>query len=154
MRKLSRREIREFLLQALYARSMDGTAFDLRLFTASYYDRPMDGVLSDPYFIEAYEGIIAKEGEILAITTKFAPKFDTSIMPLVNLLPIFIAVYEMLYLQVDQVPENVSINEAVELAKRFSDDGARELVNGVLASVKAQKEEAKSIVPVAPHFFI
>lgn len=32
------------------------------------------------------------------------------------------------------IPEAVATNEAIELAKRFSDDGGREFVNGVLSS--------------------
>ncbi len=154
MRKLSRREIREFLLQSLYARSIFWREFDLEAFSESYYDRSMKDVLEDGYFREVYDGVIVREWEILAITHKFASKFDTSIMPLVNILPIFIALYEMLYLQADSIPTNVSINEAVELAKRFSDEGARELVNGVLASVKQEQSTLKNIEKTSAYFFL
>ena len=45
-----------------------------------------------------------------------------------------LAVYEMLY--DDDIPVNVAINEAVELAKRYgSDDNAASFVNGVLAKL-------------------
>ena len=45
-----------------------------------------------------------------------------------------LAVYEMLY--DDDVPVNVAINEAVELAKSYgSDDNAASFVNGVLAKL-------------------
>ena len=44
-----------------------------------------------------------------------------------------LAIYEIKY--VDDVPEKVAINEAVELAKRFGEDGAGAFVNGVLAGV-------------------
>ena len=39
----------------------------------------------------------------------------------------------MLY---EEIPHNVSINEAVELCKKFDDDKARPFVNGILNSVK------------------
>ena len=42
-----------------------------------------------------------------------------------------LGVYEVLY--DDTVPQAVAINEAVELAKRFGQDGAPSFVNGVLA---------------------
>ncbi len=50
-----------------------------------------------------------------------------------------LAIYEMLY--VDDVPTSVSINEAVELAKKYSmpDDSA--FVNGVLGSVAKALDE-------------
>lgn len=45
-----------------------------------------------------------------------------------------LAVYEMLY--DDDIPVNVAINEAVELAKSYgSDDNAASFVNGVLAKL-------------------
>ena len=44
-----------------------------------------------------------------------------------------LCVYEMLY---EEIPHNVSINEAVELCKKFDDDKARPFVNGILNSVK------------------
>ncbi|MFZ4461180.1 MAG: transcription antitermination protein NusB [Patescibacteria group bacterium] len=154
MRKLSRREVREFLLQALYARSVLGTDFSLENFASSYYESPVGDALVDAYFLDMYEGIVVQEGTLLQIVKMYAPKFDITIMPLVNLLPIFIGAYEMLYLKADQVPEKVSINEAVELAKKFSDDGARELVNGVLNSLKDQKNDIlATLTPREGHFF-
>ena len=91
---------------------------------------------------------------MIAVVKKYAPKFDPEIMPLINLLPIFIAAYEMLYLKSENVPPIVSINEAVELAKKFSDDSARELVNGVLNKLKDDSETVlATIEPVSPLFF-
>lgn len=59
---------------------------------------------------------------MLYIVKKFAPKFDISSMPLINLIPVFIASYEMLYLECDKIPYKVSIDEALELTKTYSDD--------------------------------
>ena len=44
-----------------------------------------------------------------------------------------LAVYEILYR--DDIPYKVSVNEAVELAKLFSDDSSPSFINGVLAGV-------------------
>lgn len=92
-----------------------------------------------PYFQAMFSGVIEKEGELLTIIHKYAPKFDITTMPVGNLLPIMIASYEMLYLTIDTIPEKVSINEAIELAKVFSDDTARTMVNGVLNALKDEK---------------
>ncbi len=51
----------------------------------------------------------------------------------VNLSILRLAVSEMEYAE---VPYQVSINEAVELAKKYSDDEAPSFVNGVLADIK------------------
>ncbi len=45
-----------------------------------------------------------------------------------------LAVYEMKY--VDDIPSNVSINEAVELSKKFSVDDEYKFVNGVLGAIE------------------
>lgn len=55
-----------------------------------------------------------------------------------------IAVYEMYFLAKD-VPWNVSINEAVELAKKFSTTDSSKYVNGILNSFKKQLEQ-KSVI--------
>ena len=154
MRKLTRREIREFLLQSLYAKSMLGDSYDPKEFASSYYSSPVDQAFDDAYYSESFEGIQREEGTLLQIVALYAPKFDADIMPIINLLPIFSAAYEMLYLKCDQVPEKVSINEAVELAKRFSDDGAREMINGVLNKLKDEKSTVlATIVPRKKLFF-
>lgn len=51
----------------------------------------------------------------------------------VNLAILRLSVSEMQYAD---VPYQVSINEAVELAKKYSDDEAPSFVNGVLADIK------------------
>ena len=44
-----------------------------------------------------------------------------------------LAIYEILYR--DDIPYKVSINEAVELAKKYGEDKSKNFVNGILASV-------------------
>lgn len=44
-----------------------------------------------------------------------------------------LAIYEIFY--VDDVPEKVAINEAVEIAKKYAEDDAAAFVNGVLSGV-------------------
>ena len=45
-----------------------------------------------------------------------------------------LCVYEMIY--IDSIPVNVSLNEAVELSKKYDEDKARPFVNGVLNAIK------------------
>ncbi|MDD5197288.1 MAG: transcription antitermination protein NusB [Candidatus Gracilibacteria bacterium] len=139
MIKVSRRKTRSYLLQALYARSMGGINFDEPSFLLAFFDEATPSFLDSSYFQAMFTGVIEKEGELLTIIHRYAPKFDITSMPVGNLLPIMIASYEMLYLTIDTIPEKVSINEAIELAKIFSDDTARTMVNGVLNALKNEK---------------
>ncbi|MDD2916537.1 MAG: transcription antitermination factor NusB [Candidatus Gracilibacteria bacterium] len=157
MIKVSRRKTRSYLLQALYARSMNGSTFNESEFLQAFFDDSIVSSLDLPYFQAMFTGVMEKEGELLAIVHKYAPKFDIASMPVGNLLPIMIASYEMLYLTMDVIPEKVSINEGIELSKTFSDDTARTMVNGVLNALKDEKttilEEIRTI-PLAPRFFL
>lgn len=51
----------------------------------------------------------------------------------VNLSILRLALCEILYF--DDIPYQVSINEAVEMAKKYGEDGAPNFINGVLASI-------------------
>ena len=44
-----------------------------------------------------------------------------------------LATYEVIY--DDDIPKNVAINEAIELAKKYGDDNAPSFINGVLAKL-------------------
>lgn len=157
MIKVSRRKTRSYLLQALYARSMGGVNFEESAFLDAFFDETAATSLDMPYFQAMFSGVIDKEGELLTIISKYAPKFDITTMPVGNLLPMMIASYEMLYLTIDTIPEKVSINEGIELAKIFSDDTARTMVNGVLNALKDEKStiiEVIKVNPLAPRFFV
>lgn len=51
-----------------------------------------------------------------------------------------LALAEMLGLPGEAIPVAVSINEAVELAKRFSADEAPAFINGILGSIARERE--------------
>ncbi|MDR0772128.1 MAG: hypothetical protein LBF15_03690 [Candidatus Peribacteria bacterium] len=55
-------------------------------------------------------------------------------MSVSNIIPIYIALAEIFYLK-EEIPQKVSIDEAIWLVKIFSDDSSRKLVNGVLNKV-------------------
>ncbi len=61
-------------------------------------------------------------------------------MPVLDLSVMRLAVYELL--ERDHVPTAVVLNEAVELAKRFSTDDSGRFVNGVLAAIAADVRPA------------
>lgn len=157
MATVSRRKTRSYLLQALYARSMGGASFQESAFRQNFFDETERERLDIPYFQTMFLGVIEKERELLAIVHKYAPKFDIATMPVGNLLPIMIASYEMLYLTMDVIPEKVSINEAIELTKTFSDDMARTMVNGVLNALKDGKATILENIKdnaIAPRLFV
>ena len=56
-----------------------------------------------------------------------------------DLLVMRIAVYEMLF--VEEVPNKVALNEALEIIKRYSDEKSSKFVNGILSNMIEEKKE-------------
>ena len=83
------------------------------------------------YIRGKYEKIAGKLPEIDGMINEKAKGWSTSRMGKVDLTIIRLAVYEILF--DEEVPVGVAINEAVELAKKFGQDGSAGFVNGVLA---------------------
>ena len=76
-------------------------------------------------------------------------------MPVVDRNILRVSIYELFWEA--EIPAMVTINEAVELAKRFADDEARRFVNGLLdhilrvdARLSGKRTEA-DIPPVSPN---
>ena len=83
------------------------------------------------YIRGKYEKIAGKLPEIDGMINEKAKGWSTYRMGKVDLTIIRLAVYEILF--DEEVPVGVAINEAVELAKKFGQDGSAGFVNGVLA---------------------
>lgn len=85
-----------------------------------------------------FEGLSQRIEEIDEIIDKYSKGWKVSRLPKVNLAILRLAIYEIMY--VDDVPESVAINEAVELAKKYSGEQDYSFVNGILgAVVKGEK---------------
>jgi transcription termination factor NusB len=52
-----------------------------------------------------------------------------------------ICLAEMLIVRPEDVPYRVSVDEAIELAKRYSDDAGKKLINGILNTIIAKRED-------------
>ena len=83
------------------------------------------------YIRDKYERIAEKLPEIDEAINKETTGWSTSRIAKVDLAIIRLAVYEIKY--DDTVPTGVAINEAVELAKKYGQDGSPAFINGVLA---------------------
>ncbi len=83
------------------------------------------------YVREKYEKIAEKLPEIDSQINEKTTGWNTSRIAKVDLTILRLAIYEIQF--DDSVPAGVAINEAVELAKKFGQDGSASFVNGVLA---------------------
>ncbi len=138
---ISRRRTREYLLQLLYARASLPSIYDRDIFVDSYYEET-DMTIIDMAYVDLLEWlIISHERELLDIIMQLAPKFEMESMPAIHILILMIALTEMLYARAEDIPTSVSTNEAIELAKRFTDDQGKSFVNGALATFLKDREK-------------
>lgn len=86
-------------------------------------------------FIEGlFEDISKNSAKIDAIITKHLKDWSIERLPAIDRSILRIALAEILYR--DEIPFSVSINEAVELAKMFSDEKSAKFINGLLGNLQ------------------
>ncbi len=131
MSTLSRREAREAVLGLLFETEFRADESSTEIFAISVEDREIP---ADAYVEKAYFAIAEHREEIDAMIGNHAKGWKTSRLSKLSRSVLRLAVYEMLY--ETEIPYSVSINEAVELTKKYDDEKARPFVNGVLNSIK------------------
>ena len=103
------------------------------LFSDTDIDEARDEFLSD-YAVSCAKGVRAHESEIdEKISAHLKEGWRITRISRVSLAIMRLAVYEMLY--VEDVPVSVSINEAVELSKKYTVREDTSFINGVLGAV-------------------
>lgn len=131
----SRSRTRRFLLQSLYTRFMTGTSASK---SNEFFDEPEK--IDDAYAALLEEAILSQERKILAVIYEVAPKYDIKSLATVNAIILMICLSEILIVCPEDVPVKVSVDEAIELAKRYSDPAGKNLINGILNTVILQRE--------------
>ena len=121
---------REHMMQMLYQMNMLGDfsqeAFD------SFLQMQMTEAGVTGYSRQLYEAFALHREEIDAEIEKNSIKWKIQRMPVVDLSILRLALTEISY--IDTIPVSVSINEAVNLAKKFSTDKSSSFINGVLGN--------------------
>jgi len=81
-------------------------------------------------------GTVAHMAEIDALIKKHAKNWELHRIATVDRNILRLAIYEMLYRE--DIPPVVSINEAIEIAKKYSTEDSGKFVNGILDKIKAE----------------
>jgi N utilization substance protein B len=88
------------------------------------------------------QGVMRERTELDRLIATHATNWRVDRMPIVDRNILRAALYELL--SMPEVPAKVSVNEALELAKRFADDETRKFVNGVLDQILKGDPRLKS----------
>lgn len=122
------------------------------IFEKTFLDEPLSEVITlakearelepDPFAEKLADGVFAHLEELDAKVEKYSIGWNKSRLSRVVLTILRLTLFEMEFL--DDIPLSVSINEAVELAKKYAGDGDAAFINGVLGSVaRASGEQAE-----------
>lgn len=88
------------------------------------------------------EGALAHQPELDALIEKVAENWEMHRMATLDRCLLRLAAYELVH-ELD-TPINVIINEAVEIAKKYSTSESGKFVNGILDKIKLERKNGKS----------
>lgn len=95
-------------------------------------------VANRKYIEELVKGVEEKSDFLIEIITPTLKDWTISRISKVNLALLKLAVFEIYFM--DDIPEKVSVNEAIKLAKTYGGKESASFVNGVLGTVISEKE--------------
>lgn len=133
---MGRSKIREHIFKLLFM-SQFNEAEEMPQQMAMYFDELEELGEEDRAYMESkYAKVTEHLPEIDGLLNQISKGWKTSRMARVDLTALRLSVYELKY--EEDIPTKVSINEAVELAKKYGGDESFAFVNGILG--KAAKE--------------
>lgn len=94
------------------------------------------------YIDDVVLGVINNTEQIDNLISKYSKSWAFNRIPRADVAVLQLCIYEMLYR--DDIPNNVSINEAVELAKKYGHEDSSSFVNGILGSIYRELEMKNS----------
>ncbi len=126
---MKRRTAREKALQALFQ-------IDISKVEANdAIQHVLEDQPNDHYLTRLVEGVIQHQEEIDGIIKEHLEKWTIDRLAHVDRSILRLAVYELMYCK-EEVPANVALDEAIEVAKIYGDDQSSRFINGVLSKVK------------------
>lgn len=132
--KLTRPEVREGAFLTLFQMMFGQTAEEINELNEQAFDMAKNNQTD-----EIINGVIEHDEELCGVISKYSKSRAISRISKVNLVILKIAVYEMKYC--DKVPNAAAINEAVELAKKYSLKPDSGFINGILNSYMKEMEQ-------------
>jgi len=135
-----RRAAREVVMKAVYQMEMGGlTEEEARALVAGECGR-LEGI--EEFALHLVDETLRNMAAVDRIIERVADNWDLSRMAAVDRNILRVAAVEILLF--DDIPEKVSINEAIEIAKKFSTESSGRFVNGLLDRIARMKGELRN----------
>jgi N utilization substance protein B len=139
----TRRKARELAMQALFFMDMrkDFSEETFGRFCANFAPKPD----VRPFFLRLVRGVLRSQAELDALIERFSENWSLGRMSGVDRNVMRIAVYEMVCCR--DIPAKVSINEAVDIGKKFGTEESGAFINGIVDSIRAAVEAGELQLP-------
>ncbi len=137
---------REITLHYLYQKSLleKDRSEDIEEFLSYYDDHPQPALA---FARELISGIQEKMEDIDRLTSETSSNWKIDRIAVIDMNIIRMGIYELLFRS--DIPEKVTINEAIELAKKYSTVSSGSFINGILDTVR-KKNLAADTASAAP----
>lgn len=127
----TRRQARECALQMLYQLDLSGNSFPA--VQAHFWEaQPMDAQ-TVKFANDLTEGVLAQKDEIDLLIAKYSEHWKINRMAAVDKNLLRLAIYEIK--NFPDIPVKVTLNEAIEIAKKFGSEESGSFINGVLDKI-------------------
>ncbi|NWF92052.1 MAG: transcription antitermination factor NusB [Syntrophaceae bacterium] len=136
-----RRKSRESALQVLY--ELDITRRDPIGALAQFQDHFAGGSERDDFREQLVLGVLEHREEIDRLIERYSENWRLDRMNIIDRGILRMAIYELLYCP--EIPPKVTLNEAVELGKRFGSEDSAGFINGILDRI--QNEAVRKSIP-------
>lgn len=140
-----RTRARELALQLLYQIDLRGA--EILAEAAAFVRAEEEDKQTQAFALQLVEGVQAHRAELDRIIQEVAQNWDIARMAVIDRNVLRLSTFELLHCA--DIPPKVSINEAIELGKRYSTQNSGGFINGVLDKIKERHcARAKVASPV------
>ncbi len=134
---MNRKKAREFMMQVVYQMDVNN---DFNIDKLSTYLKTVMDEKNYDYCEEMFSITCNKLNEIDKTIEKHSKNWTMKRMPKTDAAILRVATAEILYL--NSMPESASINEAVELSKKYGVENSHKYINGILGSIVSDIKES------------
>lgn len=132
-KRITRHEARESAVKLVFAHSINNEENAEEFYNLALEEHE---IAANDFTKSLFFGVLENKEKIDDAISAYANGWKLSRISKISLAVMRVCTYELLF---TDVPKEIAINEAVEIAKAYDDDGAPAFVNGILNSVSASK---------------
>lgn len=131
----NRSELREVIMKVIY---------QIDMFNEAKVDFNLNDLIKEQLEVEnsfvndTINGILTNRDKITELANKYLNEWSLDRLNKVDQAILSLGIYELMY---TDTPSVVSINEAIELSKKYSDEKVTKMINGVLDKIYHEEEK-------------